>query len=1390
MPNAVNQRARFAELRALRESGKKRLETYEIHQQEDIYEEVDEDNYKKVVRARLNEDDFVIDDNGEGYVDDGREEWGQGSPCSSDQEGIFMREELRIPGDYLTTNSKDQEEKAKQEKGISDYFSKGTAPSQIKTKYTTSKADEDFLAQILTEVDTNPPQKNTEPNYLQNQGEKRRLRELSPSTTENLSQVHKKIKFVDTRATTPPDIKDTGSQGLKIKVETSPTLVDDLQIPSNVLTAHLKDFQPNKVEVSPTLVDDLQLPSNVPTAHLKDFQPNKVDFNNAVEEDGSLLFFWTDYIESNGSLCLFGKVRNKKSGSYASTFIKIDNIFRKLFFLPRQNRQGSTDEITMEDVYKEVDALMTSLKVDMHKIKMCERKYAFELPNIPREGQYLKLMYPYYKPQLQLDHQSGSTYAHVFGINTPLFEQFVLWKNIMGPCWLKIENPEFGILKHASHCRLEVQISKPNLIKPVSESEIPDILPLTFMSIVLRTALNVKENKREIIAISARTYQDLSLTDTTPPEKLPCQSITVLRPFFNQFPIGLEALISKHTSGQVKLVKHERELLGFFLDRIALNDPDVILGHQLEGFDLSILLSRLQANKTSQWSRLGRMKRTQWPYFMGNTEGNLFAERSVLSGRLMCDLANDMGKSMMTKCTSWSLTEMCSIYLNDTRRRDIDSEQALKTWATTNNGIMDYIRHCEADTFFISALAFKIQMLPLTKILTNLAGNSWARTLTGTRAERNEYILLHEFYKNKYICPDKAIAKSRYKFENENFEDGREVTKKDKYKGGLVFEPEKGLYDKFVLVMDFNSLYPSIIQEFNICFTTVLRENLSENDEKIPEVPRDQEPGILPKLIATLVNRRRQVKNLMKDRKATDEQLATWEIKQLALKLTANSMYGCLGYTKSRFYARPLAVLTTYKGREILRSTKDLAESNSLQVIYGDTDSVMINANVNNVEDAIKVGKEFKKAVNDRYKLLEIDIDNIFKRILLQAKKKYAAINLVPVDNRYVEKMEIKGLDMVRREYCNLSKEVCSKILNEILSGDDSEVVVSRIHKYLSEISEKMRNGNVLTNKYTIYTKLGKAPKDYPNADNMPQVQVAFREISKGKVIRKDDVIAYIVTGDSKTSSESIAKRSYSPQDVSKVDSNLTPDIDWYLHKQILPPVERLCANISGTDTVRLADCLGLDVRRYRISNNNSNGCKENEIHPLESQIDDEIRFRDASRLTLFCRKCKEKFLFEGLQGSLRNCSPSGIVCHCGYNLPDLSIMSQLEHQIRRQSSKYYEGWLVCDDQACGIRTRQMSVYGHRCLGPQTLARNCLGKMRYEYTEKMIYNQLLYFASLFDVDKAKTPKEPHDDKVSALVEHNRTRFTMLKLIVEKYLDKCGRQWVDMGSIFGRIGSSS
>jgi DNA polymerase alpha subunit A len=1147
----------------------------------------------------------------------------------------------------------------------------------------------------------------------------------------------------------------------------------------------------------------------------------KLDMKDALEEDGSLNMFWTDYSDVNGTLCLFGKVKNQKTGEYVSCFLMVENIQRKLFFLPRANKfrhgRETTEEVEMVDVYNEVVHIMETRKVPEHKIKSSTRKYAFELADVPREAEYLKLLYPYSSPALSLD-LTGDTFSHVFGTNTSLFEQFVLWKNVMGPCWLKLEADSFAAAPNASHCKLELRLPNPKFISSLSDKESLEAPPLTLMTIAMRTMLNVQKNTQEIIAISARIYENFSLTDTRPAEQLPSRTFTVIRPSGTSFPLGFETLAKQKNRGLLKLCRTEGEILSFFLAQLDRVDPDVLLGHQLEGVDFSILVSRLQANHSPQWSRIGRYKRgtKDWPQNLRKMGGNFFAERQLLSGRLMCDLANDMGKSTMTKCQSWSLTEMCSLYLSGNNiRRDIDNEVALKTWASSKDGLLDYINHCEADTYFIAALALRVQMLPLTKVLTNLAGNSWARTLTGTRAERNEYILLHEFHRNKYIVPDKTPFRGRPKSEEDELEEeGADTKKKDKYKGGLVFEPEKGLYDKFVLVMDFNSLYPSIIQEYNICFTTVDRTTVSDDEEQVPDVPASSmERGILPKLISTLVERRKAVKSAMKDKTATPEQLATWDIKQLALKLTANSMYGCLGYTKSRFYARPLAVLTTYKGREILRSTKELAESDGLQVIYGDTDSVMINANVDNVMDALKVGNEFKRAVNGKYKLLEIDIDNVFRRILLQAKKKYAAINLVEVGGKWVEKMEVKGLDMKRREYCALSKEVSSRLLNEILSGEESEVALNKIHEYLREISTKMREGSVPHQKYTIYTKLGKNPKEYPNADSMPQVQVALREISRGKTVRKDDVIAYIVTGkagDGPTSAESsAAKRAYTPQDVQKSGGELSPDVEWYLSKQIFPPVERLCANIEGTDAAHLADCLGLDVKKYTFHHGAAGGSTELEIHPLESQLDDAVRFAEAARLQLRCRTCRSAFAFEGLldASTLDRLTPAGVVCPCGATLPTLSLVCQLEHAIRQETARYYEGWLVCDDAACGSRTRQMSVYGRRCLGPNGLAQGCTGRMRYEYGEKRMWTQLCYFGAVWDVERARGKAGGKDrgrlssqssfmvgfgltrttEQILALAEHNRVRFGTLKAVVDRYLDKCGRQWVAMDSLFGKLG---
>ena len=94
--------------------------------------------------------------------------------------------------------------------------------------------------------------------------------------------------------------------------------------------------------------------------------------------------------------------------------------------------------------------------------------------------------------------------------------------------------------------------------------------------------------------------------------------------------------------------------------------------------------------------------------------------------------------------------------------------------------------------------------------------------------------------------------------------------------------------------------------------------------------------------------------------------------------------------------------------------------------MYGDTDSVFVNSNVTDFSKALQISHEFKKQVNERYKLLEIDLDSVFKRLLLLQKKKYAALKMEDAERTSIE---VKGLDMKRREYCGLSKRVSQYVL-------------------------------------------------------------------------------------------------------------------------------------------------------------------------------------------------------------------------------------------------------------------------------------------------------------------------------------------------------------------------
>ncbi|ODQ83210.1 hypothetical protein BABINDRAFT_159651 [Babjeviella inositovora NRRL Y-12698] len=1396
---------KFSAFRAARAAGTSRMAEPDSDVEDaNIYDEVDEDTYRKHKRDELLKDDFIVEDDGQGYVDTGADEWDARTRPKYDSDSEHESDSAKPA----------KKRKVKKSAQISHFFKptmEAAAPKKLDAKV------DDILDDLFA---GSPVAKRARAPFAARAP--RDVFSAKPAMPRFGSVKTEVDVFGDIDLPTKPeDIKSDVEIDMKPEADSSfdmnssptrqPGRENTLLIKENTLL--IKEESSDEevvVKRRPTAVKvkrDANVSAVKETPKKSAYVPATEQFTSpaqptdkldeaAIAIDGAFRMYWLDYAEVDNSLLLFGKILTL-TGEMVSGVVQLTGMNRELYFLPREHRRSDDAPVSAMDVHEEiVPLLIQKFGLQNVRAKPQTMKYAFELPGIPAEAEYLKILLPYQTPRARgvtlPGDLEGDTFQHVFGGSTSIFEAFVVQKNVMGPCWLQFSNGDFSTIQNTSHCRVEVLVDGAANVS-VCDDKTLATPRLTCTSISVQTVMNAQTNRQEVTSVSLATFRDIAPDAPIDANAHAQGVVTLVRPVGATLPPGLTTLSSKQDFS-VRTFNNEKTLLNCLCGLIKQADPDVFIGHRLENISLDVLVHRMYDLKVVTWSAFGRRNRKLWPErFHGRLNSGLSMQlREIFQGRLLCDIANEMGQSLTMKCQSWDLQEMYSVVC-DKKFAPLEINYNNPQYADDSSMLLMALRENASVARIAADIAFAMQILSLSKQLTNLAGNAWAHTLGGTRAGRNEYILLHEFAREGYVVPDKSNSFARNQAVKPEIpeEDAATVTsnKKPKYQGGLVFEPEKGLHKNHILVMDFNSLYPSIIQEFNICFTTVERGHGSGDEDILPAVPaRDAAPGVLPRLLLTLVNRRREVKKLMADARVTPIERAQYDIKQQALKLTANSMYGCLGYVNSRFYAKPLAMLVTNKGREILMDTRQLVESLNLRVVYGDTDSVMIDTGCDNFAAAMVIGNELKTAVNERYRLLEIDIDNIYKRLLLHAKKKYAAVNVAMVNGVEKTSLEVKGLDMKRREYCQLSKEVSTYILEKLLSEADTEDSLREIYAYLETVAADVKGGRVRADKFKINTKLSKDPGDYPGGKNMPAVQVALRLREQGKVVKAGTVITFVITAGDAAASP--AERARALTEVLARDSSYTPDPAYYLEKQILSPVERLMGKIEGVDMTRIATSLGLDARRYEMRARAHAGVDA--LAPLESTVSDAERFRDAAFLPLRCA-CGARFAFGGIVASRDYVvSFHGIKCAaCAAVLPTLRVTAQLERIIRAHISRYYAGWLVCDDSACGIATRQISVYGKRCIGLSGTAHGCKGIMRYRYSDKALYNQLLYLDSIFDIEKAKKgllkpfegPEALSHALVEALAVHNAVFFGVCRGVVQKYLSDCGRRYVDMGGLF-------
>ena len=216
--------------------------------------------------------------------------------------------------------------------------------------------------------------------------------------------------------------------------------------------------------------------------------------------------------------------------------------------------------------------------------------------------------------------------------------------------------------------------------------------------------------------------------------------------------------------------------------------------------------------------------------------------------------------------------------------------------------------------------------------------------MTGRVSYRSEALFIRTFERLGYVIPERG-ANSRSSLTRQQIQ----------FEGGLVLEPNRGFYDECVILMDFNSLYPSIIREFNLCFGTMRDLDPSATDQEMVEFAmniKDSETrGVLPMIMTDLLEARARVKAEMTSTQDASR-ARILQIHQLAIKILSNAMYGCLACPVIRFQSIHIAKMITCLGRHILQTAVETLENRSYTVLYGDTDSLFVAANTKDVGHA------------------------------------------------------------------------------------------------------------------------------------------------------------------------------------------------------------------------------------------------------------------------------------------------------------------------------------------------------------------------------------------------------------------------------------------------------
>lgn len=689
--------------------------------------------------------------------------------------------------------------------------------------------------------------------------------------------------------------------------------------------------------------------------------------------------------------------------------------------------------------------------------------------------------------------------------------------------------------------------------------------------------------------------------------------------------------------------ENEVEMLEAWTDFVQRVDPDLVIGYNTSNFDFPYLMDRAKALKATSFPYLGRERNTRTEvkdtHFSSKAYGTRDSKHTELQGRLQLDMLQVMQRDY--KLRSYSLNSVSFEFLKE-QKEDVHHSLITELQNAGPEARRRLAVYCLKDAYLPQRLMDRLMCFINYTEMARVTGVPFNYLLSRGQQIKVVSQLFRKAREDGYLIPT-------YKGEGGD----------EQYEGATVLEPQQGYYDKPITTLDFASLYPSIMMAHNLCYTTLLdkrtidRLRLEEGKDYVVTpnnnyfVKSCVRKGLLPTVLENLLAARKKAKADLK-KESDPFRRAVLDGRQLALKVSANSVYGFTGATVGRLPCLEISMSVTAFGRQMIEETKRQVESHytiangyehDATVIYGDTDSVMVKFGVSDLHKAMELGADAAERVSQVFtKPIRLEFEKVYFPYLLINKKRYAGLFWTQPDK--YDKMDTKGIETVRRDNCRLVRTVIETCLKKMLIDRD----VHGAEQYTKQVIADLLQNKVDMSQLVISKALAKA--DYAAKQAHVELAERMRKRDAGSAPALGDRVAYVIVKGSKGS----AAYEKSEDPLYALEHNIPIDTRYYLENQLSKPLLRIFEPIMGARAnsllagehtrvlqvatsnvgalmkfaVKTVQCLGC---RTPLKDQNAAVCKnckprETELY-FEKLMNASAREIEFSRLWTCCQRCQ-----------------------------------------------------------------------------------------------------------------------------------------------------------------------